>query len=108
MELSNRPLRVIDLWKYQECDSNYPIIVAALKGTFKLDPVTSLVWEIMDGYKSIKDICDEIQKIYPDVEKELLRNDILELSERLYVDKLIVYDFDPLNPSTKPINFIME
>ncbi|MBU1100251.1 MAG: PqqD family protein [Bacteroidetes bacterium] len=98
MNISKTPIRLIDLWQYND-DSNFPIIIASLKGKFKLDSVSAKVWEMINGQNTIEFIINEIAKVYNEVDKQLIHNDICDLINKFSKDNLIILNYDSLFPN---------
>lgn len=56
---------------------------------FGLDPVGARIWQLMDGIRTLAEICEIMLEEY-DVAKEILERDTVTLAVELAAQKLII------------------
>lgn len=90
------PKRKIDLWKKDESNKEYPIIVMGYGTWIKLNTVAAKIWERCIGEGTVAEMIEQLSKEYPNVEKDKIRNDVISFLKEFDSKGLIVMNYDPL------------
>jgi radical SAM superfamily enzyme YgiQ (UPF0313 family) len=98
MNLESTPKYISEIWKSVEETDGPCCKVMAPRGVFKLDQVSSIVWQHCDGRTTVASIVKIVCDKYSDVDPDIIERDVLELLQKLSDDYLIIPDYHPLRP----------
>jgi coenzyme PQQ biosynthesis protein PqqD len=87
---SKKPMRIFDIWKYEEEIQGIPKNVKVLtpEGILSFNTVASYVWILCDGKHTVGEIIEKVRgKFSGDEEK--IKTDIHKFINKLYEKKLI-------------------
>jgi len=87
----NRPKRIYTIWR--RIPSGVEILTP--HGPVALNETGGLIWEMLDGLKSITEILANLQAVFPDTDQTTLRSDALELLHSLTEQGLAVVSWPP-------------
>lgn len=92
MQLDWKPCRVIHCYKIEEGIA----YIVGFDGIIKLNKSASVVWRLADGKHTIRDIVDELKKLYQGADSEVLLQDVETVLDRLAEKGSVIRDWDPL------------
>lgn len=101
LSLSFRPIHYICFWKCKgdmRSIGKLRVVIQAFSGRISLNSVASFVWLLCDGNNKISEIIKKVHSPFPDVSREIIKSDVLNLLNRFEQDDLIIIDYNPLYP----------
>lgn len=93
------PIRYMEIWHDKGFNAEYPVTAVSISGSYTLNPITSMIWRLLDGNHSIEAIIQKLRDLFPDAGKEQIENDVVEVLLKLHGDDLINLNYTPLNPN---------
>lgn len=97
MICQKKPHKKLEIWKYSG-NEKYPLKIVATKGILKFNKTASLIWLLIDGKHTVKDIVAELQVQFPDQNQKEVEKDVIDFCQKLDNIDLIVLNWTPLQP----------
>lgn len=94
--LEMTPKRKIDLWKVDDANPEFPLVVMGYGVWIRGNFVAHQVWEMCTGEKTVSQIVDAVLAKYPAEPRASVERDVVEFLTEFDQKKLLVLDYDPL------------
>ena len=93
MQTDQRPKKIIDIWVTSPKGG---IDVFSANGIQRMNGVAALIWQDIDGVRTINEIIERVIVRYPTVDRSLIAVDIGNILKTLDALELIVLNWKPL------------
>ena len=93
-----KPMRFFEIWKVEGTPPFCKTLVLGVSGAFELDDISTFIWVLLDGSHTIDSIIGRLSDCFPDVERNQIKQDVINVLERMDKDDLIILKYNPLCP----------
>lgn len=94
--LEMTPKRKLDLWKVDDTNPEFPLVVMGYGVWIRANFVAHQVWEMCTGERTVSEIVEAILAKYPAESRAAVEQDVIEFLTEFDKKKLLVLDYDPL------------
>jgi len=94
--LEMTPKRKIDLWKVDDTNPEFPLVVMGYGVWIRANFVAHQVWEMCTGERTVAQIVEAVLAKYPAEPRASVERDVVEFLTEFDQKKLLVLDYDPL------------
>jgi hypothetical protein len=95
--LEMTPKRKIDLWKVDDTNPEFPLVVMGYGVWIRANFVAHQVWEMCTGERTVSEIVEALLALYPAEPRAGVERDVVEFLTEFDQKKLLVLDYDPLS-----------
>ncbi|MEW6457212.1 MAG: PqqD family protein [Acidobacteriota bacterium] len=90
-----------EIWGINKQQQEFEGWVIGYDNIFKLDHISSIIWENINGDRSVNEIINIISEMYPTIDRNTIKNDIIELLTNWVNDRLISLNYKMLESLIK-------
>jgi len=94
--LNIKPKRLTEVWGVDKSREEWRGIVLGKGSFYKLDHISSYIWENINGERSVKEIIGLICHLFPSTDKKTIESDVIELLRKWEKEELISFDYKSL------------